>query len=274
MANRVELTLSPWTWLQWSQRLWPIFIFVLTAGVIANLQTKRLSQLEAKADQDRTKAEYLLESQQIKTSLKLLQKLPNLGFNNLIADWSYLNFLQYFGDDKARPKVGYSVSPDFFELAVARDPKFLGMYPYLSASVTLYAAKPQISVKLLEQATKSIPPSMYSEAYFLWHSKATDELLFLGRTKDAQQSYIKAAEWVSQSKDPNLQAIAQRSRQTAQFLATNPNSRRARVGAWFSILSNAIDDASRKLAVQQIQALGGQISFTNGVFQAKMPQKD
>jgi hypothetical protein len=259
---------------QWAHRLLPIFLVLLTGGGVVCLQLSRLAQLEKKAAQQQTKAEYLREEKQTQASLMLLAQMPALGFDNLIADWAFLNFIQYFGDDKARPQTGYSVSPDFFKLAVARDPRFLGMYSYLSASVTLYAGKPQETVRLLQKGAQSIPPAMQSQAYFLWQAKGTDELLFLGRSKDAQKSYETAAAWASQSASPELQAIAARSRRTAEFLATNPDSRRARVGSWFNILTNAIDDPTRQLALRNIKALGGTLSVQNGALQVKLPKTD
>ncbi|WP_404787619.1 hypothetical protein [Altericista sp. CCNU0014] len=256
----------------------PLFVTVaivlLSYGTIAHLQLSRLSEIDRKADRPLTKAEYLREEQQTQASLKLLAKLPTFGFDNLIANWSFLNFLQYFGDDQARPKTGYRITPDFFQVVVDRDPRFLAMYPYLSASVSLYGGKPQETVRLLQQGINAIPPAMQSEAYFLWQAKATDELLFLGKTQDARRSYEMAASWASQSKDPQMQAIAARSLQTAQFLATNPDSRRARVGSWYNILTNAIDQPTREFAAKQIQALGGEIVNRNGAFQVKLPQTD
>jgi hypothetical protein len=251
-----------------------IFVVGLSYSTIINLQINRLSQLDRKANQPLSKAEYLREEQQIQTSLKVLAKLPTFGFKNLIADWSFLNFIQYFGDDQARPKTGYRITPDFFKIIVDRDPHFLGMYPYLSSSISLYGGQPQQTVRLLQQGINAMPPVMQPEAYFLWQAKATDELLFLGRTQDARRSYEMAASWASQSKDPQMQAIAARSRQTAQFLATNPDSRRARVGSWYNILTNAIDDPTRQFAAKQIQALGGTIIQKNGAFQVKLPQSD
>jgi hypothetical protein len=252
----------------------PIVLVVLSYGVIISLQLSRLSQLERQATQSRTKAEYIREEQQTESGLKVLAKLPTLGFDNLMADWAFLNFLQYFGDDQARPQTGYRLVPNFFELAVARDPRFLEIYPYLSASVTLYGGRPQKTVQLLQQGINAVPPERQADTYFLWQAKATDELLFLGRTKDAQRSYEMVADWASRSNDPALQAIAIRSRQTAQFLASNPDSRRARVGAWFNILTSAIDDPTRRLAMQQIQALGGTIVMDNGALKVSLPQKD
>jgi hypothetical protein len=259
---------------KWADRLLPIFIVLLTGGGIVWLQVSRLAQLEARANQPQTKAEYLREEQQTQTGLQLLAKMPALGFNNLIADWSFLSFIQYFGDDKARPQTGYRITPDFFKLAVDRDPRFLGMYSYLSAGVTLYGGKPQETVRLLQQGAASIPPVMQPDAYFLWQAKGTDELLFLGRSADARRSYETVADWASQSPKADLQAIAARSHRTAQFLASNPDSRRARVGSWFNILTNAIDDPTRRFALRQIKALGGTISVQNGALQVKLPKQD
>jgi hypothetical protein len=260
---------------RWTPLFLTTAIGLVSYGTIAHLQLSRLSQLDHTVSQLRSKADYLHEEQQTQNSLKLLAKLPTFGFDNLVANWSFLNFLQYFGDDQARPKTGYRITPAFFQVIVDRDPRFLRMYPYLSASVSLYGGQPQQTVRLLQQGLKAIPPTMHSEAYFLWEAKATDELLFLGKTQDAQHSYEMAASWASQSNDPQMQAIAQSSRQTAKFLASNPDSRRARVSSWFNILTNAIDDSSRQFAVQQITALGGKVSVAeNGALQVKLPKED
>jgi hypothetical protein len=274
MFNSVQLPKAIRTLSDWPRIAASVLIIMISYGIVVHLQINRLSQLDRKANQPLTKVEYLREEQQTQASLKLLAKLPSFGLDNLIANWSFLNFLQYFGDDQARPKTGYRITPDFFQVIVDRDPRFLEMYPYLSASVSLYGGQPQQTVRLLQQGINGIPPAMQSEAYFLWQAKATDELLFLGRNQDARRSYEMAAAWVSQSSDPQMQAIAARSRQTAQFLATNPDSRRARVGSWYNILTNAIDDPTRQFAAKQIKALGGEIIQQNGVFQVKLPQAD
>jgi hypothetical protein len=274
MNNSVKLTASSLVLSQWTSLFLTTVIVLLSYGTVIHLQLSRLSQIDRKAKKHLTKAEYFREEQQTQASLKLLAKLPTFGFSNVIANWSFLNFLQYFGDDQARPMTGHRITPDFFQVIVDRDPRFLNMYPYLSASVSLYGGQPQQTVRLLQQGINNIPQIMQSEAYFLWQAKATDELLFLGRTQDARRSYEMAASWASQSNNPQLQAIAQRSHQTAQFLATNPDSRSARVSSWYNILTNAIDDSTRQFAAKQIQALGGEIINRNGAFQVRLPKND
>jgi hypothetical protein len=260
---------------QWSRLIVPITAITLCCSAIAYSQIGRLSQIERKIEQTRIKAEYVREEQKMSTDLKALAKFPHSGFDNLIADWAFLNFLQYFGDDQARPKTGYKLTPSFFQIIVARDSRFLDIYPYLSAGVTLYAGRPEQTVQLLQMGIDGTPKSKQTDAYFLWQLKGTDELLFLGRNNDAQRSYRMAAAWASQSTDPQMQAIAVRSRQTAEFLASNPDSRRARVGAWSSFLSNPVDGITMHLAKQQIEALGGKVfTLPNGTLQVKLPSKD
>jgi hypothetical protein len=254
----------------------PVFLLItITASISIYLQHNQFKEIEAHKRKKLSKLIYKHEENQTKESLKLLAKLPTFDFDNLIGDWTYLNFLQYFGDDDARKNLGYGIASNFFDIIVAKDPNFLDMYPYLSASITLYAGEPQKTVSLLEKGAQEIPPSKHPQAYFLWQSKGTDELLFLGKNRAAQQSYQMAARWAEQSTDPTLHSIAQSSYRTAQFLASNPDSRRARVGAWFGILTSAINDTSRQLAIKKIESLGGKVSrMQNGAFQVYLPRTD
>ncbi len=239
----------------------PGIIFLATIAVIT-LQWSKFQTTKALQSETQSKSYYLLEEKQIAANAALLKKVPALGHDNLVADWAFLNFVQYFGDDNARAATGYRVNPDFFETVVDRDPRFLSMYPYLSSAVTLFSGNPTKSVDLLTQGIQEMPDSLKPDAYFLWQAKATDELLFLGDPAAAQASYEKVVEWASLSADPERQAIAARAQQTAQFLSQNPNSRNAQISSWFNILSSAIDDQTRSLAVQQIRNLGGTVEFS------------
>ena len=64
------------------------------------------------------------ESQALSLRLQMAQQVPSFGFDNLIADWYFLGFLQYFGDQEIRQETGYQVSPDFFRIILDRDPRF------------------------------------------------------------------------------------------------------------------------------------------------------
>ena len=161
----------------------------------------------------------------------------------------------------------------FFEVAVERDPLFLDMYPLLSSTITLFGGNPTKSIELLDQGIKEIPEKLKPKAYFLLQSKATDELLFMGRPQAAEQSYRKAAKWASKSNTVENQAIAQRAIQTADFLSKNPESRSAQIAAWFNLLSTSIDERTQGLAIQQIQQLGGNVEFIEGRIRITFPEE-
>jgi hypothetical protein len=109
---------------------------------------------------------------------------------------------------------------------------------------------------------KSITSNVSPDAYFVWLYKGVDEILFLGNAQAAKHSYEMAAQWASLQSTSLSQQIAGQARQTAQFLAHNPNSKRVRASAWATILGNARDDRTRQLALREIQKLGGEVTYT------------
>jgi hypothetical protein len=210
-----------------------------------------------------------------KLRLNLLRQLPSFGFDNLIADWVLINFLQYFGDDEVREKTGYGVSPEYFEVILARDPYFLQAYLFLSSSTSLYAGRPERAVALMEKGLKSLTPKVPQKSYYVWRYKGIDELLFLGDAQAAKQSFATAAVWASSYSDKESKQVAAISRRTAEFLASNPKSKSAQIGAWTMVLSNQVDAQTRNLAIKRIEALGGKVFITpEGAVQVRSPKED
>ncbi|MBD2307503.1 hypothetical protein H6G17_18685 [Chroococcidiopsis sp. FACHB-1243] len=235
---------------------------VQIAKLKSTSQTKSLQALKQEAEID-------------KKHLNLMQQLPSFGFKNLVADFTFLKFLQYFGDESTRNKIGYGLSPEYFQVIIERDPFFLEAYRFLSSSTTLYAGMPERTIALIDQGLKHISPQVPSKSYYVWRYKGTDELLFLGNSQAAKDSYETAAEWASFYSDIESKNVASLSRQSAHFLATNPKSKLAQASAWILILDNAFDELTRKSAIARIQALGGKISITpEGAVNIQLPQQD
>jgi hypothetical protein len=62
---------------------------------------------------------------------------------------------------------------------------------------------------------------------------------------------------------------------TAKFLSTKPDSRRARVEAWFMVYINVPDKETKALAKRNIERLGGKMIFyDNGRIEAIPPKND
>ncbi|MEH2237241.1 hypothetical protein [Nostoc sp.] len=207
--------------------------------------------------------------------LNFLKKMPTFGYDNFIADLAYLKFLQYFGDDEVRDKTGYSLSPEYFEVILERDPRFLAVYQSLSISTSLYAAMPERAIALSEKGLKSLSPSVPEKSYYVWRYKGIDELLFLGNAQAAQQSFAMAANWASNFSDPESQLVANTSQKTAEFLSRNPNSKYAQISTWAMVLNNHVDERTQKRAIKEIEALGGKVITTpEGTNKILFPPKD
>ena len=222
------------------------------------------------ASQDNTN--YFQQEKISKTALNIQKKLPNFGFSNLIADWNFLQYVQYSGDEEARQKTGYPLVTDYFEIIVEKDPRFISGILSLSTANSLFAGSPDRTVTLMNQVLNYINPENFPKGYYVWTYKAVDEILFLGDLKSAESSYQRAAEWASLQKDPTWKIAVTRATETAQFLATNPDSNEAQIYAWFDVLSAARDDKTKQRALQQVKALGAKIIITEtGELQIKLP---
>lgn len=258
----------------WGQLVGPSLVALTCAALIGTTQLPQLRKISTKT----STASVPVLQQEIaaeKLRLNLLEKLPTFGFSNLLADWVFLNFLQYFGDDEVREKTGYELSPEYFEVILSRDPYFLDGYFFLSGSTALYAGMPERSVALMNRSLEQLSPQVPPKSYYVWRYKGIDELLFLGDSKAAQHSFAMAAKWASTYTDPESQSVAEFSRRTAQFLARNPRSKFAQVAAWSQVLGNATDDRTRQIAVKRIRALGGDVvTGPDGTSRIKTPPRD
>lgn len=195
--------------------------------------------------------------QQEATRLQLLKQLPALGYNNLIADWTFLNFLQYFGDDVAREKTNYELLDDYFDVITTFDPLWLEMYPFLSTSVSFYQAKPAVADRLMERGTKALSPEINPKAWQIWRLRGIDQLLLLGDTKASIASHEMAAKWAENTPDQDV--ITPRFREFAETLRKNPDNTMIRIQTWLTVYASTTDKVVRKRAIQELLALGVKI---------------
>jgi len=241
--------------------------------VVVYLQTPQLASLKQRKSLD--KAVLRQQEAQAKAQLSIAKTLPTFGFDNLVANWHFINFIQYFGDTEVRAKAGYGASMEYFEAILDRDPRFLYAYFYLSSTGSLYAGQPEKSVSLMNRGLKSLSPKVPDRGYYIWRLKAVDELLFLGKVPDARNSMLTAADWARQSSTTEGQNVARLSQNTAAYLARNPNSKQAQFDAWNMVLGAAVDDFVIKRAIAGIVATGGKVTISpSGEFKVEAPAKD
>ena len=212
--------------------------------------------------------------QQEATRLKLLTQAPSFGFDNLLADWVFLNFLQYYGDTPARSQTDYSLSPQYFDIITQRDPRFVDAYLFLSGTLSYQLGEPALAVKLMDRGTTALSPTMHPRAYEVWRFKGLDQLLLLGDTAGSIHSHDQAAQWATASSDRTIVALAPLFQQTADFLRQDPNSVPVRFQAWSSVYYQAVavkDKQTQERAKQEIVALGGRIKVEDGEVTFDLP---
>jgi hypothetical protein len=252
-------------------------------GIALALQFPRLNQ---KLAGQTPEADRQLVEQE-KARLRLLKQLPASGFglNNVIANLTFLNFLQYFGDEKARveSKTGYWLSPDYFEIIVDRDPRFLYSYLFLSTSSSIYTPQAPRAIEIYSKGLKSLSPEEMAYAFTVWRRKGVDQLLFLGDVQGAMKSNFMAADWVKRAEfGPDLNFgpqglpeikgdIAKQFRETAEFLRDSLNSKdakkvaenikRARIASWSDVLQYGVDKRTREIAAFELSKLDVDVEF-------------
>jgi hypothetical protein len=260
-----------------NQSIWVLLVALLCIVAVGKLQEPQLQKLRSDVT---TSAALEKQEDAEKVRLQLLRKVPTFGFDNLLADWAFLGFIQYFGDNQAREVTGYNNSPNYFEVILDRDPRFLDAYFYLSTSVSLFAGMPEKSIALMNDKLNGhfLSPKVPRRAYYIWRYKAVDELLFLGDGKLAKKSFKKAVEWAKFYDDEESQNVALVSQETADFLGKNPASKIAQVSAWEMILRNAADRQTCQRAIANIERLGGKVIVQLGedcnTFPVELPKQD
>ncbi|MEM6433191.1 MAG: hypothetical protein AAF773_04920 [Cyanobacteria bacterium P01_D01_bin.115] len=233
-------------------------IFVLIMSCITAMQISRLRS--ALTPQDSTLPQQAeLQTQEAQLQLSLLKTLPDLGFRNLVADWTFLNFLQYFGSNEYRQINGYGLSADYFDVILERDPYFYLAYVYLSSSVSIFAGQAEKAVELQERGLQYLSPEFPPEGYFIWRHKGIDEVLFLDDAEAASRSHQIAAEWAAQSSDRRAQEDQISLQRTAEFLASNPDKTQAQIGAWSQVLGSVPDEKTQAEVIKNIEALGYEV---------------
>lgn len=231
------------------QQITYAFTFMLIAIATIILQSDRYKKVTEQIENP----DYIQQEQQALTALNLRKIIPSFGFNNLIADSIYLEFVQYFGEETARKATGYSLVPEYFTVIADRDPQFIEAHLTLSTANSMYAGKAEQTVELMNQILQT-SSEQTQNLYLIWSSKAIDETIFLGNIDTAKYSYQQAARSALQQYSENSNIVIFNQRK-AQFLATNPDPTPAQIIAWKSVLPYIVKESEKQEISDRISAL-------------------
>ena len=200
--------------------------------------------------------DYFQEEQNLQTKINLQKNIPAFGFNNLKADWLFLNFVQYLGDKTAREETGYSLTTQYFANIIENDINFLSAYLILANTNTMYAGQPEKSISLIEEVLNSSSAENDTKQYYLlWLHKAYDELFFLGDIATAKSSYNQAQHWLrKQHLNSPIDRIGGYV-PNIELLAKNSDIIQAQILAWSTVLPYVKDQKTQQKITEKIDIL-------------------
>lgn len=228
--------------------------FITLAGIVL-LQSQEYKQSIQKLNH----ADYLAQEQEQAKSVDWQKQTAHLNFENLKADWSYLNFVQYFGDTKAREAIGYKLVPEYFETITSLDPRFTTAYLNLSIANSMYAGYPEKSIALMEKALASVDPASEKAAY-LWTAKGLDELLFMGDKEAAIKSYQMAAQWQSLANTKKTDGLTIKNLELALQDTNEIELKQAQIRAWSTVLAYVRDQPRQREILDKISSLKAELA--------------
>jgi tetratricopeptide (TPR) repeat protein len=171
----------------------------------------------------------------------------SFGLRNLLADWYWLQFVQYFGDIAAREKTNYHYSAAYLELITALDPQFIGAYSAASYAVAEAQQNPDRALQLMRQGIARNQGRHVPLMWSLYQRAAGVAFLYKNDYGLAAQ-YFEAA-----LKEPGaprvLQAFA------AAFYRANNDWERA-IPLWIDVYLSSPVPQNRKNAKNQLLKMG------------------
>lgn len=237
--------------------------FIVLAGIII-LQ----SQEYKKSVQKLNDADYLAQEQEQAKRINWQQQTSHLDFDNLKANWTYLDFVQYFGNGNARETIGYELVPEYFETITNIDPRFTSAYLNLAIANSMYAGYPEKTIALMEEVLKSVDPES-EQAALLWTSKGLDELLFMGDKKAAIKSYQMATKWQSLTETKQANNLTIQNLELALKDTSAIDLKQAQIRAWSTVLAYVKDVPRQREIKAKISHFKAELAILE---QAENPQ--
>ncbi|MBE9221266.1 hypothetical protein IQ215_01010 [Cyanobacterium stanieri LEGE 03274] len=244
-----------------------LLLISLNVSGIVHIQQNSISQNQAE------ETYYQQEDNARITYMQLFQKTSLLGFDNLMTSWTFLDFIQYYGDAPARDVTGYDLSPLYFETIVKRDPKFISAYPFLEPATTIFALQPDKSNQIIAQGLENLSPSIpYTPEILIM--KATNEILFLADIAEATKTYRQALQWAREDTN-NIYSNdqIQRLQQTIKFLESNPDPSLVTASSWAGLLMRAKDEKTQQRILDYLDELGAEVTLTENRVSVKMKEE-
>jgi len=115
-------------------------------------------------------------------------KMVTLGFDHLLADYFWLQFIAYVGDAQPRLKDRYALADRYVDLIATLDPQFVQVYWFAAFTVGGDEHQPQRAAEIIDRGIQANPNN-----WFLPYIAGVNQYLYAGNEKSAARYYRMAA---------------------------------------------------------------------------------
>ncbi len=172
-------------------------------------------------------------------------KVCALGYDQLLADWYWLAFVQYIGDGAARGRDHYAAADKYLQLIVDLDPGFIKAYWFASFILGSERRQPDEAAKFIDRGIQANPDNWY-----LPFIAGINQYLYARNDISAAKYYKMAAKFPD--------APPWLSRQSAILAARIPSSIKE-INIWDSIYGSSSDEMVKEKARGHLISLWMQV---------------
>lgn len=192
--------------------------------------------------------------------------LVSLGYDQILADIYWLNFIQYFGDTNNRLADHYARCYDYLSLVTALDPHFVQAYWFAAFAVGAEQARPDLADKIISRGI-----SDNQNDWNLPYIAGVNAFINSKDDKKAAKYYRMAAKfpeappWLAKQAhilDTSLPRIFKEIRTWETIYESNPSglvkstARNKLIGLWRFVYRHTPDARSEQEVVKQLKKLG------------------
>lgn len=193
-------------------------------------------------------------------------KMLSLGFDQLLADFYWLCFVQYMGDTEARKIDHYADAEKYADIVASLDPKFLKVYYFSAFIIGSEQHRPDLAAEIIDRGIAANQDNWYlpfiaginqylyahdevrAAKYYRMAAKFPDAPKWLGR-----QAEILEAKIPSLIKETNVWDSIYRSSSDS---VVRERARAKLATLWLTVYKTSPSPEIRKRALQQLHELG------------------
>jgi tetratricopeptide (TPR) repeat protein len=184
-------------------------------------------------------------------ALDALANLPAFGNRNLIGDFLWLRFAQYFGDTQARAKSGYSLNYRYLKTITDRNPHFENAYRIVNLAVAYRMGRTDLADALLVSGIQANP-----NGYLIWQTRGFLHFLYTGNTAFAVYCFRRNAGLAVAVGGNSQQHWGNYWFAMSKYLEVSKSNAWTRRQIWAEVYANSSDSSTQALALNQLGKLG------------------